>query len=268
MSRRLARLFIKETQFSKGLKLTLPPTESRRVTQVMRVIPGDERILSLFNAQAGEWKAKIISNTKSSGVHVELTDQIRTQPPAPFSVTLMFTPLKKDATSLLLEKATELGVTQLCPMYTQRTQQGVIKDIFSSKKKSHANKAMSIVQQAAEQSDRLCLPRLHSPLNMADLVNKITNVHGPESIWVCCEPSLKSQKKSSRLFDVLADIDLKLPDRRRLTLMIGPEGGFSPHEVEWLEHHPGVKFVSLGKNTLRAETAALSALALIHSRTS
>jgi 16S rRNA (uracil1498-N3)-methyltransferase len=201
-------------------------------------------------------------------VSVVVADQIREQR-ASFPVALLFSPLKKESMVFMLEKATELGVTLLQPVWTQRTQGRT----FSS------NKLQSHLISAAEQSDRLCIPDLKDPLEMMKAVGLAISFK--QQVWVCCEPSFRANHEESarvesvtdcryaisNIFDLLQELsEGSLQQPRGCILLVGPEGGFSPQEFAWLSEQNYVRFVSLGHNTLRAETAGISALALVHAR--
>jgi len=156
-------------------------------------------------------------------------------------VWLLFALLKRDATDLAVRAATELGVADLYPVITER----------SNTHRMNAERLSAIAIEAAEQCERLTIPRLH-PLS-------------PMSTRLADWPS------NRRLFGTLERSDAppllppapEVPQSRPVALLVGPEGGFAPAELDVLRAHPFVTAVSLGPRILRAETACIAGLALL-----
>ena len=149
------------------------------------------------------------------------------------SLTLFQALPKKPALfELILQKCTEIGVTKFIPLITQRTERSELPKI---------ERMQRIIQEAAEQSGRAILPTLESPVNFKDVVDK-------NSIVLTISDEIKLLEIQS------SDLELKL--------FIGPEGGFTNEEVEFTKS-VGAKIASLGRRTLRTETAAIVASGLL-----
>lgn len=176
------------------------------------------------------------------GAAVELRHELDTPGcELPISVRIACAVPRGDRWDWLLQKATELGAAEILPLETERS---VVK-LRSDKR----DRWQSIVREAAEQSERTILPRVHLPQSFDQFL-------GGEMAGMCLICTARGERPS--LWSML-----ERPGP--LTLLTGPEGGFSPAEVERATA-AGYRPVSLGKRILRAETAPLAALAWISAR--
>ena len=232
------RLYIDET-LTKGAQLAVPQEAAHYLQHVMRMKVGQG--LHVFNADCGEWEATLAHISKK-GVTLDVGTQVRTPEIRPF-LGLAFTPLKPAPLSFLLEKATELGVSDLYPVLTR----------YTSVRHFNDARACATVKDAAQQCERLDVPRLH-PLQ--DLGVFMAGLGKESTVFACLERS-----REARLSQAL-EAECKNPP----LVLVGPEGGFEAAEVTFLKNHPQVRPVSLGPSVLRAETAALAALALFHAK--
>jgi 16S rRNA (uracil1498-N3)-methyltransferase len=190
--------------------------------------------MALFNGRDGEWLARIeVFERRRCRLHVESLSRPQRQEPGP---ALLFAPLKRFRQEFLIEKATELGVASLAPVLCRRS---VVDRINRSR-------VVSIAIEAAEQSGRLTLPEVDQALPLAERLATRPNGH---CLFVGDDTG--AGQPVADAFD-----EHGLGD-----LLIGPEGGFDPEEMAELRDHRGVVPISLGPRTLRAETAALAALA-------
>lgn len=195
---------------------------------------GSGERVRVFNGREGEWLAEIAALDKKRG-GVRLIERIAAQPPAGPRVMLLFAPIRKQRLDMLIEKAVELGVTDLFPVLTARTENRALKP----------ERISAQIIEAAEQCERLDLPVLHPARGLDEAVR---SWDGPK-IFACVErkglPGLAS-----------------LPGGADCAFLIGPEGGFDAREVEFLCGSPKVVPVGLGDTILRAETAAFYCLSL------
>jgi 16S rRNA (uracil1498-N3)-methyltransferase len=143
--------------------------------------------------------------------------------------------LKRDATDLVVQKATELGVAALHPVVTER----------SNTHRVNTARLTAIAIEAAEQSERLTIPHLNEPLPLSTLL-----AHWPPARRLCVAAERTNAPRITPSHDPSA-------------LLIGPEGGFSSAELDAMRAHPFVTAVSLGPRILRAETACIAGLALL-----
>ncbi|HEU0071502.1 MAG TPA: 16S rRNA (uracil(1498)-N(3))-methyltransferase [Alphaproteobacteria bacterium] len=230
------RLFV-ETELTAGAWVELEQAQAHYLTNVMRLGVGDE--VCLFNGRDGEWRAEI-REAKRKACIVEPTELLRAQSAEP-DIWLLFAPLKKARTDYLAEKATELGASMLWPVYTQRT---VAERVNLERLRANA-------VEAAEQSERLSVPQLRAP---AKLMEGLADWPAERRLILCDESGT-----AKPIVEALTDMKPGEP----CALLIGPEGGFSAVELDALRKLPFVKPVGLGPRVLRADTAALAALACL-----
>lgn len=218
----------------------LDDAQAKYLTRVLRLKVGDR--VRVFNGRDGEWDC-VIDTVEGRSVLLKAVAPRRQQQATP-DVILLFAPLKKTRTDFVVEKATELGACLIQPVITERTQAARVR----------ADRLQKIALEAAEQTERLDLPLVKDsqPLAVA-----IDGVGADRPIYFCDEAHGDEEGRARPMLDALrASSDLCA------AILIGPEGGFSPAERAMLQARDGVVPVSLGPRILRAETAAVAALAL------
>ncbi len=222
------RLFV-TAPLAAGAEVAATEAQAHYLGAVMRRAAGDAIVL--FNGTDGEWAARLATLRRGNASFVVDT---RLRPQAPGAdLWLAFALLKRDATDLVVQKATELGVAALWPVISART----------NAQRINLARLHAIAIEAAEQSERLTVPPIHEP-------QPLTTV-------------LRAWPSGRRLF-VAAERAAAPPiiaTDAPAGLLIGPEGGFTPAELDVLQAHPLVTIVSLGPLILRAETAAIAGLA-------
>jgi 16S rRNA (uracil1498-N3)-methyltransferase len=229
------RLYV-SADLSAGANVVLPDTQAHYLKNVMRAEAGSA--VRLFNGRDGEWRG-IIDTLDKKKAALALKAQTRAQSPARRQVHLLFAPIKKARMEWLIEKAVELGATDIHPVITNHTE---VRDI-------NAERTRAQIIEAAEQCERLDIPQLH---DIMQLKSKL-------GAWAQNIPILVGLER--------ADAPLlknTLPETGPLAFLIGPEGGFSTEEREYPGNLPFLKPVSLGPDILRAETAAAYVLVAAH----
>jgi 16S rRNA (uracil1498-N3)-methyltransferase len=228
------RLFV-NASLEPGGALTLDEGQSHYLLHVLRAKTGD-RVL-LFNGRDGEWQAEISAASKR-GVMVALRAQTAPQMDVP-DVWLVFAPVKKTPSDYLAQKATELGARKLQPVFTRRT---IVTRLNHDRLKANA-------VEAAEQSDRLTVPEIGEAI---DLEKLLAAWPGERRIFFCDEGG-----DAKPLADAAREAG-----EGPCAILTGPEGGFDPEERAALRARAFVVPVTLGPRVLRADTAALAALAI------
>jgi 16S rRNA (uracil1498-N3)-methyltransferase len=219
-----------------GAAISLGDEQTHYLRNVLRLGPGAR--VALFNAGDGEWWGEVESLGRRSG-SVHLTERRRAPRPEP-DLWLVFAPLKRARIDYLVEKATELGVSDLYPAMTERT---MVDRLNLDRLKAHA-------REAAEQTERLSIPAIHQPAALSDVLARWP---AERRLLACVE---------SGAAPAIAD---RLANERPgpWAALIGPEGGFSDSELDGLAKLPFVCAVSLGPRVLRADTAAIAALSVL-----
>ena len=217
---------------AEGVQVPLADGQAHYLIHVMRAKAGDR--VGLFNGRDGEWLAEIETIAKR-GVTLSGLKQVRAQAGLP-DLWLVFAPVKKTPSDYLAQKATELGVTKLQPVFTRRT---IVTRVNEERLAANA-------VEAAEQSDRLSVPQIGAPQALEKLLAAWPK---DRRIYFCDEGG-----DAKPLMEVAAS--------GPSAILTGPEGGFDPSERALLRAQPFVVPVTLGPRILRADTAALAALAI------
>lgn len=234
------RLYV-EDALAAGVSVAATEGQSHYLLSVMRRGPGDN--VALFNGRDGEWNATIEVRTKRQVTFVVVA-RLRPQGTEP-DLWLMFAPLKAARLEMMIEKATELGVSALVPVMTRRT---VVNRV-------NHRRLEAIVMEAAEQCERLTVPAIAvlRPLD-AVLGDWPTQQAGQRRLFFLDEGAARG---AGAPFIATAMHGIG----GRAAILVGPEGGFDPDEQRLLRGLPYVSPLVLGPRILRAETAALAALA-------
>jgi len=235
----LIRLYV-EADLQDGKTLEIQAGQLHYLKNVMRLGRGAQ--LALFNGRDGEYLAEIVEIEKKS-LQVKLLEQTRQQILDP-DIWLVFAPVKKSRIDMIAEKATELGVAKFVPVITDHTNVERVK----------VDRLRANAIEAAEQCRRLTVPEFEEPQALSKLLD---NWDETRRLLVMDETA-ENAPDAVKMSDLRADKIIIPSD----AILIGPEGGFSPSELDLMEKLPFVTKVSLGGRILRAETAALAALAL------
>lgn len=223
----MIRLFVEE-KLEPDLTLSLDDKKSHYLMHVMRCSDGDE--ILLFNGKDGEFRAKINQIAKKKYVCHMLEQTKKQQKTKPCILCPAI--IKKENMDIVLQKATELGVSDIFPIITERT---VVRHF-------NLERAKLIVAEASEQSERLDCPMVHEPVYLYDLFQKL-----PQDVTLF----FLSERGQS---------DLKKQTVQTPAFLIGPEGGFTEKEVSYLLEQSCVSSIHLGTTILRAETASIAIL--------
>jgi 16S rRNA (uracil1498-N3)-methyltransferase len=228
------RLYI-EAPLALGAVVTPDDAQVHYLLNVMRAKAGDR--ISLFNGRDGEWLARVAAVAKRS-CSLECEQKTVAQAEVP-DIWFCFAPIKKTPSDYVVQKATELGASVLQPVFTRRT---IVSRVNAERMRANAI-------EAAEQSGRLSVPDVREPLAF----DKMMASWPQERRLIFCDEGGDARP--------IAEALRRLP-ASPFAIMIGPEGGFDPAERVALRVASFVTPVSLGTRILRADTAALAALAI------
>ena len=228
-----ARLYV-NYELCLNIGFELSKDHAHYLSRVMRCVAGD--IIDVFNGKNGEWQCKI-SQLRKSTIFLTPYQQTKQQTNSK-GLSVAFAPIKKTRTDFIVEKATELGASELIPVFTANTNTNRV----------NKGRLQMIAIEAAEQSQRLDVPKVSSATSLENFLNK----HPTERrLFVLDEtgtgnslPKVISQENKSGNIDFL----------------VGPEGGFQSSELDAMRKLPFVTMVGVGPRILRTETAVLAAL--------
>ena len=227
--RSLTRLFV-EGPLTEGAALSLDGPQANYLANVMRMATGDE--LLVFDGRSGEWLARIEESGRKR-VALSIVTPTRSQEAVP-DLWLAFAPIKKGRVDWLVEKAVELGISRLVPVITART---IVDRLNLERMRSH-------IVEAAEQCGRTALAVIDEPVKL--------------------DAFLRQRDTTRTLYfadETGGDAAAAAFGAGPATILVGPEGGFTSEEAAAIRAGEHTRGISLGPRILRAETAALAAVA-------
>ena len=235
---RAKRLFLR-CRLAAGEKVSLDRSQSNHLVNVLRLGIGDR--VRVFNGRDGEWMARITAIERRNAT-LAIGERTRPQTLAP-DLYYLFAPLKHARLDYMAEKATEMGASLLWPVITRHTQVARV----------NLHRLEANATSAAEQCGILSIPQIRPPLALSRLIEDWPETEPHRRIIFCDEGETGNGP---------------LPVLRRLepgalAVLVGPEGGFSPDERDMLRDSEFVTPLPLGPRILRADTAAIAALALV-----
>jgi len=238
---RVPRLYIAQPLKTNTL-VHLDKDASRYLGSVLRMSKGQSVVL--FNGQGGEFQGELVNLTKNQATVSVLQSKTEDRE-SPLKVHLVIGISRGERMDWVIQKATELGVNNISPLLSEYS---VIK-LESKKIKSKTLHWKKIIQSSCEQSKRNYIPTMNAPETIETFINKPSE----NNYRIILDP------KASKSIGEIS------PNEKKIDLLIGPEGGFTDSEVEDA-YEKGFIGVSLGYRTLRSETAAIAAIAIIQSQ--
>jgi 16S rRNA (uracil1498-N3)-methyltransferase len=231
------RLFIDAPLGADG-RVGLDRSQANYLLNVLRLKSGDQVLV--FNGRDGEWRAAMAGEGRKSA-DLQVLEQTRPQTP-PSDLLYLFAPLKHARLDYMVQKAVEMGAGALKPVFTARTQASRV-----NLERMRAN-----VIEAAEQCGILALPAVLPDEPFAAAFRAI----GRDHVVLFCD-------EDAPLSNPLQALDRARNIPAKLAVVVGPEGGFTDEERALVLGHPNAVRISLGPRVLRADTAAVAALALV-----
>jgi 16S rRNA (uracil1498-N3)-methyltransferase len=232
---RSPRLFV-SAPLEAGAAVALEQGQAHYLTHVLRLNAGGTVLAS--NGRDGEWTATIEAGKRAAALRIG--SRVRAQT-APADLHYLFAPLKAARLDYMVQKAVELGVSRLQPVLTRHTQ---VARVNSERMRANAI-------EAAEQCGILSLPDVGEPVTLAGFIG----ARDPGRWLVFCDEAAEAANPAAALGAV--------PPRTPLAVLVGPEGGFADEERAQLVALPNVVRLALGPRILRADTAAVAALAVV-----
>jgi len=236
------RFYCQDADFSKNAIVITDTHEIHHIKDVLRLKKGSS--IQIFNAKSQQTDA-VIEQLNETAIHVRV-GTVKQSEESVHKIILACAPPKKGKFEFIIEKCTELGIDEIIPLKTKRTEVVFEEDKWSGKFKRFD----AVAVNAAKQSKRTKVPHI-SPMTPLPQVLKALDPNG-----VHVFPSLHNHSQH------IADVLLKAGKQKQVTVFIGPEGDFTPDEVELAIKH-GCVPVTLGDTVLKVETAAIAAVALV-----
>jgi 16S rRNA (uracil1498-N3)-methyltransferase len=234
---RTPRLFV-EAPLASGAQVALDREQANYLANVLR-LPAGAGVLT-FNGRDGEWQATLAATAKH---RLALVVGAHTRPqPQPWDLHYWFAPLKHARLDYMVQKAVEMGATRLQPVLTRHTQAERV-----NLKRMRANAI-----EAAEQCGILTVAEIGEPATLPAAIAALD----PGRLLVFCDEDAEIKDP------VAALAPARSRDQAPIAVLVGPEGGFAAEERDALMKHPRVVRLALGPRILRADTAAVAALAL------
>ena len=228
------RVFVKD-HLEIGLTLTLDQRAAHYLFNVLRC--QEDEYISIFN-ESNEWLSKI-DKINSKDVQISIEKNIKSADKSK-DITLYFSPIKKNQTELVIQKCTEIGVTNFQPVLMERTN-------FSS---FNIDRLILIATEAIEQSEQMRMPNIFEPIKFEELLSRDQK----NQITLVC--SVEENVNSIRNV-------VKNHSASNYSLMIGPEGDFSEIEKNSIQNKENYFTVSLGDTVLKSETASIAAASIL-----
>ena len=225
-----------------GAGVQTTPEQAHYLTSVMRLAAGAE--LLVFNGEDGEWRSRIAEASRRT-CRIEALEQQRPQSAGP-DLELIVALIKRGRLEAIVEKATELGAAVVSPVTTERT----------NADRARLPRLLAIAVEAAEQTGRMDVPRICEPARLTD---RLAAWPASRRLLFCDEAG-DARPIAEALDGAAGD------EPGPWSILIGPEGGFSPAERSAIRHVPQAMPVTLGPRILRADTAAIAALSLWQSQ--
>ncbi len=233
------RLFI-DAPLQGGARIALDRGQANYLLNVLRLKAGEAVLV--FNGRDGEWRAEVSVEGRKAADLV-CVERTREQGAAP-DIIYAFAPLKHARLDYMVQKAVEMGAGVLQPVLTRRTQSTRV----------NLERMRSNAVEAAEQCGILSIPEVREEENLERFIKGLER----DRLVVFCD----EDAPVSNPVDALAKLGNKQP---RLVVIVGPEGGFTDQERALVAAHERCVCVSLGPRILRADTAAVAALAIVQS---
>jgi len=238
---RTPRLFL-DGPIGAGATLALTRDQGNYLGNVLRLKQGDPALV--FNGRDGEWSAQLAGSAKKA-LRLEIIERTREQT-APYDLHYLFAPLKHARLDYMVQKAVEMGVSRLQPVFTQHTQ---------AERVNLARMRANAIE-AAEQCGILTVAEIAEPIKLAAFIHDRV----PERLLVFCDEDADVKDPVAALSAARGG---GLAGPLPVSVLVGPEGGFAAEERAALMQLPNVVRLALGPRILRADTAALAALTLI-----
>ena len=234
--------FVSEEQIN-GENAYIEGSDVNHIANVLRMKPEEELLISV----KGDWDylCKIV-DIETDRVNLKVLESME-QRELPVNITLLQGIPKSDKLEMIIQKAVELGVSEIIPVKTKR----VVVKIDEKKVGTKVNRWNAIAESAAKQSKRSIIPKVHEPMSIDNALEIVKDL----GVKLIPYENADGIDKTRKILD-------NMDKTKNIAVFIGPEGGFEESEVEMIKNS-GFEVITLGKRILRTETAGLALLSNI-----
>jgi|WetSurMetagenome_2_1015567.scaffolds.fasta_scaffold00151_22 16S rRNA (uracil1498-N3)-methyltransferase len=233
------RIYLPPELISLGAGIALPPDKCRHIAAVMRLEKGDEFIA--IDGMGRSYRA-VISSVQKKNVHIDILQELPVDTGFPVELVLCQSVLKGEKMDFVMQKATEVGAGEIIPLIAERCQ---------VRRTGKTERWRKIAEESVEQCGGALIPVVHEPVAFNDFI-KAAVLAGDSGKLIFMEDWGRPVDEA---------LDLMGGPARRIYILIGPEGGFSPAEFGAAEQAGFIR-ATLGRRILRAETAAVASLVI------
>ena len=234
--------FVSEEQIN-GENAYIEGSDVNHIANVLRMKPGEELLISV----KGDWDYLCkIDDIETDRVNLKVLESME-QRELPVNITLLQGIPKSDKLEMIIQKAVELGVSEIIPVKTKR----VVVKIEEKKQASKVNRWNAIAESAAKQSKRSIIPKVSEPMSIDNALEIVKDF----GVKLIPYENADGIDKTRKILD-------SMDKTKNIAVFIGPEGGFEEAEVERIKNS-GFEVITLGKRILRTETAGLALLSNI-----
>ena len=234
--------FVSEEQIN-GENAYIEGSDVNHIANVLRMKPGEELLISV--KEDWDYLCKIV-DIETDRVNLKVLESME-QRELPVNITLLQGIPKSDKLEMIIQKAVELGVSEIIPVKTKR----VVVKIDEKKVDTKVNRWNAIAESAAKQSKRSIIPKVHEPMSIDNALEIVKDF----GVKLIPYENADGIDKTRRILD-------NMDKTKNIAVFIGPEGGFEESEVERIKNS-GFEVITLGKRILRTETAGLALLSNI-----
>lgn len=242
----MLRIFVKAEQIADG-KVRITGADVNHIRNVLRMRQGDE--IEVSAGDAWVYRARLEELSDKEELLAEIVDAQKPGSELPSRLILCQCLPKKDKMDLIVQKAVELGASQIVPVLSKR----VIVQLDARKAEARTKRWQTIAKSAAEQSMRMQIPEVQQPKSMEALISWLDH----EQIGTRLIPYERAEDMQQT-----REVISKIAPGESVAILIGPEGGFEEAEVAYAKEH-GFTPITLGRRILRTETAGLAALSIL-----
>lgn len=234
--------FVSEEQIN-GENAYIEGSDVNHIANVLRMKPGEELLISV--KEDWDYLCKIV-DIETDRVNLKVLESME-QRELPVNITLLQGIPKSDKLEMIIQKAVELGVSEIIPVKTKR----VVVKIDEKKVDTKVNRWNAIAESAAKQSKRSIIPKVHEPMSIDNALEIVKDF----GVKLVPYENADGIDKTRKILD-------NMDKTKNIAVFIGPEGGFEESEVERIKNS-GFEVITLGKRILRTETAGLALLSNI-----